>query len=322
MRVVRLGVGFAVAILFAALLVRNVDLSEVIRAGAMLGPNFVAASLTLVIAGYSVRAWRWQLMLRGAGVGVTYRQAAPIFFAAFALNNVLPLRAGDVYRCVSIVRFADGTIAKSLATLLTERLLDLGAITILLSVLLLWFPNASLKLLSLPMTAFLIVGLFVLVVLIAFPVAIRRSVEAVLLHGFDRAGTVAKVATWILALTVAIEGTLSGHSRLTVIALTVLAWSLELGLFVVVGSVVSGNFLLSGGLYAGVLGTLATLIPGAPGHFGTFDFFAAEGFRYAGLDAEKAVAAAIVCHVAVLAPVTILGSIQLITDRRAGLNAP
>ena len=64
-------------------------------------------------------------MLDGAGVKAGYRQASSIFFVGFALNNVLPLRAGDIYRCVAASRFPDGTIAKSLATLLTERLLDL-----------------------------------------------------------------------------------------------------------------------------------------------------------------------------------------------------
>ena len=42
-----------------------------------------------------------------------------------------------------------------------------------------------------------------------------------------------------------------------------------------------------GGLYAGALGTLATLIPSAPGHFGTFDFFAAKGFEVSGLDPRE-----------------------------------
>ena len=79
----------------------------------------------------------------------SYRQAAPIFFAAFALNNVLPLRVGDVYRCVIGARFRDATIAKSLASLLTERVLDLVALTVLLSILLLFFRQAGLELISL-----------------------------------------------------------------------------------------------------------------------------------------------------------------------------
>ena len=279
MPTVRIAVGFGVAVVFTVLLVRNVDLREAARVALAIGPNALAASVVLVLAGYSVRAWRWRLMLGGAGMGATYRQAAPIFFAAFALNTVLPLRAGDIYRCVSAARLPGGTIARSLAALATERVLDLVALTVLLSVLLLGFPDALLASLSLPLAGGLIAGLVLLAALVTFPVATWQLVEGAIVHGFGRSGIVTRATTWIRALTEAIEGTLSGGARLKVIGLTVVAWSLELGAFVLIGSVLSGSFVLIGGLYAGVLGTLATLIPGAPGHFGTFDFFAAQGFR-------------------------------------------
>jgi hypothetical protein len=66
---------------------------------------------------------------------------------------------------------------------------------------------------------------------------------------------------------------------------------------------------------------LATLIPSAPGHFGTFDFFVSQGFQYGGLNAETALAAAIAAHLIILAPVTLLGGFRLLADRQAGLNA-
>src|SRR5262245_62091490 len=107
-RSVRMAIGFAIAVLFTVLLVRNVDLHEVARVAALIGPNELGASAVLVLLGYSVRACRWQLVLRGAGLTATYRQSAAIFFSAFALNNVLPLRAGDVYRCASSARLPGG----------------------------------------------------------------------------------------------------------------------------------------------------------------------------------------------------------------------
>ena len=167
-RFVRIGGGLALAILFAALLIRNVDLGQVVLAATRLSVYVLAASAALVIAGYAVRARRWQLMLRGAGVNATYRQAAPIFFASFALNNVLPLRAGDLYRCVSTLQLPAGTMAKSLGTLLTERLLDLGALIMLLSALLLFLPQARLELISIPIAALLIVALVLIAALIIF----------------------------------------------------------------------------------------------------------------------------------------------------------
>ena len=320
-RFVRIGGGLALAILFAALLVRNVDLGQVVLAASRISIYVLAASAALVIAGYAVRARRWQLMLRGAGVNATYRQAAPIFFASFALNNVVPLRAGDLYRCVSTLQLPAGTMAKSLGTLVTERLLDLGALIMLLSALLLFLPQARLELISLPIAALLIVALVLIAALITFPVATWQLVETGLLQRFARFPVVAKVATWMRALTAAIQGTLSDRVRIPVVVLTFVAWSLELGVFVLVGTALSGKLLLLGGLGAGVLGTLATLIPSAPGHVGTFDFFAAQGFRYGGLDAEAAVAAALVCHLAIIVPVTLFGSLQLLADRQASLNA-
>ena len=316
MRVIRIGVGFAIAILFTILLVRNVDVHEVARAIRLFGLNILALSVGFVLVGYSLRARRWQLLLKGAGVSANYREAVSIFFASFALNNVVPLRAGDVYRCVTASRLPAATIAKSLATLLTERLLDLAALIVLLGVLLFFVPKSA-ALVSSPIMVLLIVALLVLVVLIGFPVQTRRAVDALLVGGLSRVRIMAKVATWIGALTAAIEGTLSGRWRFRVIGLTILAWAIELGVFAVIASALSGEILLSGGLYAGVLGTLATLIPSAPGHWGTFDFFAAEGFRYSGFEAEKAVAAAIVCHLVIIVPVTLIGSFQLMTNRQA-----
>ena len=313
-RIVRIGIGFVVAIVFAVLLVRDVDLSEALHAAKRVPLHVIAVSVVFVLAGYSVRAWRWRLMLAGAGVEAGYSQAASTFFAAFALNNLLPLRAGDIYRCVKASRFHDGTIAKSLATLLTERLLDLAALAVALGILLRFFSQASLELISLPIAAVLILGVIVLMGLIAFPAAARLLVHAVA-RGLDGVPIVMRVAAWIERLTVAIEGTLSRKTVPMILSLTALAWLLELSSFVLIGSAVSGGLLLVGGFGAGVLGTLATLVPGAPGHLGTFDFFAAQGFRSAGLSPESAVAAAVLCHIVVVAPVTFYGGLRLIMHR-------
>ena len=312
----RIGIGFALALIFAVLLVRNVDIGAVLQAARSVPLPVLATSVGLVLAGYAVRAWRWQLMLGGAGVETTYGKAASTFFSAFALNNLLPLRAGDIYRCVAASRFQDGTTAKSLATLLTERLLDLAALTVVLSILLLVIGNASLELISLPIAAILILGVLGLGSLIAFPAAVRRAVK-VIAESFDAVPILAHAAAWFDRFGLAVEGTLSRSALPMILGFTTLAWTLELGVFVLIGSVLGGGHLLSGGLGAGVLGTLSTLVPGAPGHVGTFDFFAAEGFRYGGLSPEGAVAAAVLCHIVVVVPVTLYGGIRLIVDRGA-----
>lgn len=144
MSAVRVALGFAVAILFAVLIARNVDLKEALGSALKIGPKILAAAMLLVLLGYLVRAWRWLLMLRGTGVSATYWQTAPVFFASFALNNVMPLRVGDVYRCWSATILQHATLTKAIASLLTERVLDLMSLAGLLGFLLLVFPRANL----------------------------------------------------------------------------------------------------------------------------------------------------------------------------------
>ena len=133
---------------------------------------------------------------------------------------------------------------------------------------------------------------------------------------FENVPVLVKAAAWFNSFGVAIEGTLSRGILPVILALTVLAWTLELSVFVLVGSALSGGLLVSGGLAAGVLGTLATLVPGVPGHLGTFDFFAAEAFRYSGLSPERAVAAAVLCHIVIVVPVTLYGGFRFVVERR------
>ena len=226
-------------------------------------------------------------------MNATYRQAAPIFFASFALNNVVPLRAGDLYRCVSTLQLPAGTMAKSLGTLLTERLLDLGALIVLLSALLSFPPTGAARIIFASNcgasdrwarphrgTDHLSGGNVAvgrkLVFCSASP-GFQLSQKP--RHGFAPSRRPFKARCPIKC------AFRSSSSRLSPGRLS---WESSSSS----AQLLSGELLLFGGLGAGVLATLATLIPSAPGHLGTFDFFAAEGFRYGGLDAEEAVAAA------------------------------
>ena len=254
MRLTRISLGLVVAVLFAVLVVRNVDLAEVVQTAKRLPFFVLAASLALVVAGYSMRAWRWQIMLGGTGVEASYQQASSVFFAAFALNNLLPLRAGDVYRCIAAARFEKGAIAQSLATILTERMLDLAALTVLLSVVFLLFLDADLSLISIPIAGTLLLGFLLLGLLIAFPDKFRRVSVGTLALGFDRLPILVRAGAWMEKFTKAIENTLSKEILPIVVTLTVLAWSLELAVFVLVGSALSGELLVLGGIGAGALG--------------------------------------------------------------------
>ena len=207
-------------------------------------------------------------------------------------------------------------------TLLTERLLDLAALTVLLACSSSFFPTLALHW-SRPDHALLIVGLSSLVATdrLSRPNAtVGRSPSGS--WPFAHVRFVAKVAAWIGALTAAIEGTLSGRSRFKSDRPDCSGLVIELGVFVVVGSALSGELLLIRRSIRRCPWYIGDSNSRRARSLGHFRLFCRRGFRYSGLDAEKAVAAAVVCHIVILVPVTLLGGFQLIIDRQAVPMSP
>lgn len=319
LRVARIVVGLVLAIAFFWLLFREVDLAGAWRAATTLGVATLAVALALVAGAYTLRALRWWRLLAGTGMTVGFGAAAWLFVTSFGLNNVLPLRAGDVFRCIVAAALPTGSMSAALATLLVERLLDLGILLVLLLFALQAFPIPGLAPLLDPISGLLSLAVVVFLATVAFPSAMRRIVDAGLRRlALDPEGKAFAIGRWLRSFASAIESCLAGRQRAPVVALTATAWALEIGVFITIGSALTQTPVLAGGLYGGTLGTLSGLLPGAPGHFGAYDYFAAQGFQAGGLDAETAVAAALLTHLTIWAPVSLLAAARLL--RPVGQN--
>ena len=64
---------------------------------------------------------------------------------------------------------------------------------------------------------------------------------------------------------------------------------------------------------------MATLIPGTPGHLGTFDYFAVLGFSLYGIGRTDGASMALLIHLLLWLPVTLVGGALLL--RRQGTGA-
>src|SRR5919112_1466207 len=121
----RAGAGLMVAGLFLTLLARNIEWNEVRRvlAGATLPPLLLA---TIALgADMSARITRWWLMLRPVQPDLPWASCVRPFLGSLALNNTVPLRAGDVVRVFGFRRALRAPTAHLVGTLVLERMLDL-----------------------------------------------------------------------------------------------------------------------------------------------------------------------------------------------------
>lgn len=69
------------------------------------------------------RGWRWKQTLAPLGAYPKSGDCVDAIFVSYAANLILP-RVGEVSRCGVLAKYDDVSFAKSLGTVVTERLID------------------------------------------------------------------------------------------------------------------------------------------------------------------------------------------------------
>ncbi|MCF5429765.1 lysylphosphatidylglycerol synthase transmembrane domain-containing protein, partial [Pseudomonas syringae] len=118
-------IGGGITLICLIAIFRLVKFSEVMEALEHFQWRYLALGILSLGFGYAVRIFRWSVMLSATGTPVEFKNCAAPFLGAIALNNVLPLRLGDVVRAL-VFPYAMG-VTKTAATtsLVVERLIDL-----------------------------------------------------------------------------------------------------------------------------------------------------------------------------------------------------
>jgi len=227
----------------------------------------------------------------------------------------MPLRAGDVVRAVGFRDALRSPVMRVVGTLLIERVLDLFVLVALFFVGLLAVPPGVVPRAFVASTALLGgVALVVLLVLVLSPGVLRVAADRV------TSSRVLAHRSWTprlresahrLADTFALAR--SPARALQLLSLSVLAWLLEGTMYACVAWSLHVGGSPIAPWFAAATGTLATLIPSSPGYVGTFDYFAILGLTAFGARRVVATAFAMIVHVMLWLPVTLVGAAFLIT---------
>jgi uncharacterized protein (TIRG00374 family) len=125
---------------FVYLAVRPVDISEALRALRSVNPLVLAAAALVFLCGYPVRALRWRRILWDQRELTLHQTLVPVFVGYMA-NNLLPARAGELYRAHFLGRRAKMSRSGAAASIVVERAFDglmLVALILLVAIL---FPG-------------------------------------------------------------------------------------------------------------------------------------------------------------------------------------
>jgi hypothetical protein len=318
---VRLGLGVALAAVFTWLLLRQLDLSQVIDAFKEATGRWVVAALAAFFLGYLCRIARWHAMLSGSVPGVRLRACVGPFLASFAANNVLPFRAGDVMRVFAFNRALGTTSGVVAATLFVERLLDLLMVVVLFAAALQAFDIGPSVVSGLGSTA-LFAGAAVLLLVLLFPrtfAPAARWTGRLASRMAPRIG--ARLSDEIAKGLATLEQLAKGHVMLKLLAWSALAWTFEGCVFWFAALALPSVTEPQGAWLALPVATFATLIPSTPGYVGTFDYFMAWAMIQLGNAPSPAAAAAFLVHTLLWLPPTIVGGAYLLLHPVRGIAA-
>jgi glycosyltransferase 2 family protein len=317
-RWLRPALGLAVAAVFVYLAFGRMEWAslEVVLRSARPGPLLLG--LLLLSAGFFVRIARWWWMLRALEPGLALRSCARPFLTSLAVNNTMPLRAGDFVRAFGFRESLRSPPMRVVGTLVIERILDLFVLLAIFFAGLLGiaagaFPPAF-------VTAGVALGAVCLggILLLAFaPNRLQALLRRVL-----RSGPLAG-RRWVERAGALLDHLFDGLSLLNsprlaaqLLALSVLAWLLEGSMFAAVAWSLRTDQAALGPWFALATGTLATLLPSSPGYVGTFDYFAILGLTAYGASRTAATAFALLVHLILWLPVTLVGALYFVAPQQ------
>jgi uncharacterized protein (TIRG00374 family) len=229
------------------------------------------------------------------------------------VNTILPLRAGEAVRALLAAETEDQNKSTTLATVLIEKVLDLGTIALLLALLGLIFPDLPE---SARYAAYLSgIGLAIAIVGIVFVLAARGVATRMAVGLEKRVPPLASIGVAGL-MNAFLDGLAFAQNPITlgwVIFWSIVQWSLSASTvtFALLAVGINGGSwyeLLQMTLLVLVATNLSMAIPSAPGYVGVFHGVFVATLALFGVREDRATAAAVVEHALVFGLFIVVGA--------------
>ena len=295
---------------------RGMDLHRTVEELKKSSPVPVLGAVFFLFISYWIRAYRWQYLLspiKRIPVGPLFRST----LIGFMGNYLLPFRAGEVMRAVSVGQTQNVSKAAALGSIVLERAFD-GIVISLVPLLILaavdlpsWVVHVNIAFLALYFAG-----------LAAVAIAMQR--------GWTE-GWIARTTSYLPESLGRRIKSVSGEflqgmesinrtgALMPVVLLSLACWLVH-GLyffFIFVALEIELSFWAA--LILQTIVGIGVILPAAPGYVGNFEYFAVLALALFGVPQEVAFAYALLAHVCQFVPVTVVG---LFFALRSGFQSP
>jgi len=303
----KLILSYLISILLVFVILLFVDVNKVIEGVIGFGIVHFIVLMLLVVISFVLRGILWKELLQPFGK-VSFLDSFHINNIGFLVNNILPLRVGEIVKAVLVgKKYSIGKV-KAFSTVIVNRILEGSVLVLFFIAGIIIAPAAGgdiKNVMILPAIAFVIMlGLFI------FPNAFLKLSERLVRRVSEN--LYGKTRTLIQDIIMGEKAFRQGWgSNISIVLSTIGVWAVVVGIYYLAG--------LRFGLVLGIgellvltsFTSLVTIIPSAPGFIGTFQAGFIFVFLALGLGAEEATAISIVIQLAFFIATSLLGIISL-----------
>jgi hypothetical protein len=298
--------GLIISVVFLAFAFKDLQPAEVLANIRAAKPLPILVGAVVYFAAVTVISQRWGWLLR-AIQSVSLKNLVPLVSIGYMGNNIYPFRAGEILRVWLLQRNHAVPFARGATTAVVERIFDgLVMLTfIVVSLLLLDITSQEVHDVATFAAPIFLAGLVVFFALAARPDWLRRiaGIVSKVLPG--------KLGEFVSSITNDLISGMDGLRSPVDLALTILfsylSWAIEAGVYWIVTFAFDLNMTYVDMLLVMAVVNLAGLLPASPGMFGVFEFFASAVLIAEGAPPEIATAYALVVHMVIWLPVTLVG---------------
>lgn len=312
--------GVAISSIFLYFAVRNLSWGEFFIALKTANYWWLIPGVVIYFVAVWVRAWRWHFLLRHLKP-ISTKKLFPIIAMGLTGNNILPARAGEVLRSVILKRRENVSVSASLATIIIELIFN--AVVMMAFI----FVNLP-ELAKLTSNSGFIGNIQTLAI---WGTVVFFGALIVFLLAAMRPGVTAKIGLWLIERLIPrrfqtqavglmnkfLDGLASLGSPVNVLIVfftSVVFWLLETSKYWFVMHAFEFRVSFFALMLLNGLANLATTLPGAPGYIGTWEAVTVAVLVAYNVSQAEALGYAVVLHVALWLPVTLLGLYYLTKD--------
>ncbi len=298
----------AISLVFLGLALRGIEFDKLWAALRDANYLWLLPGALITLALLFVKAWRWRLLFYPEH-RLSFSSVFTAQGAGYVASNVLPGRPGELVRLVLLVSEQPVSAARTLSTIIVERLLDLLTLIVVL-VLLLPFVQLPAEMtraaqvigvLALVGAALLVLFSFWKERLLGWAHLLLRRVPFL-----DRPGV-------YTALGHLIDGfaALRGRLGLALIGISFLCWVAIIAMAWTAGQAFTVSIPLTAAAFAVVVTTLGMLLPSTPGYIGVFHALVWVALAPFGVPKDQAISYALVWHATNYLTLTLSGVVAL-----------